>query len=239
MKNLLYILVLCLISIQPIRAHAQDDNETYDPFFDYDEQDGAASEEADTNFFKNGRFLTMGLLIGQRSFTQGMSHLYENNVCVGGYLSYFFDLRFALQFGFTSGSHNMVIRSPVDTYTGGIKMNAFSMDLKYYMNTQNVTKGLAALNPYVLGGFTSISRETMVKNQSEFGKDTATAFDIGAGIEFPLMQKSMYFGVQGLYQIVNFRDEGSEIILANGTDKTGLYPNGDILTIMGIIGINF
>ena len=173
MRNLICALILCLISIHSLPAHSQDENDTYDPFFDYNEYDGASDEEADTNFFRHGRFLTMGFLIGQRSFTQGMSDIYKNNVCVGGYLSYFFDLRFAMQFGFTSGSHDMTIHAPSATYTGGVKMNAFSLDLKYYMNTQNVTKGLASLNPYVLGGFSSITRETVVTNQSAFGKDSA------------------------------------------------------------------
>ena len=33
-----------------------------------------------------------------------------------------------------------------------------NVDVKYYFNTQNVTRGLADLNPYILGGFGKIDR---------------------------------------------------------------------------------
>lgn len=231
-------LILCLILIRAPGAYAQDGDDAYDPFIDYNEYEIADEEEADINFFRHGRFLTAGFSIGQRMFTEGMSDLFEDDIAYGLYLSYFFDLRFALQFGYLTGNHAF----SVGGLSGDSKLNGISVDLKYYLNTQNVTKGLASLNPYVIGGFTSFSRESVIDGQPEFGKDSAMAFDLGVGIEFPLMDKKMYVGGQAMYQLVNFKNENSEIILNKGTVSevpTGKYPNGDLITLLFILGVNF
>jgi hypothetical protein len=241
MKTLTLKLVFCLILIQGLTslAFAQDNTDAYDPFIDYNEFEIADEEEADINFFRHGRFLTAGFLFGQRSFTQGMSEVFVKDVVYGLYLSYFFDLRFALQLGYSTGSHAIGVSGGGKTVTGDTKISGVSLDLKYYFNTQNVTKGLASLNPYVIGGFTSFTRQSVVDGQPEFSKDDAMGFNMGAGIEIPFLRNKMYFGAQGMYQVVNFRDENSQIELDGGTIKTNKYPNGDFITFMGILGVNF
>ncbi len=218
-------------------AHAQDEGDVYDPFIDYSEFEEAGQEEADINFFRNGRLLTAGIAVGQRTFTEGMADIFENDVSYGLFLSYFFDLRFALQFSYMTGSHGLAISSGGTKVTGDAKINSIGVDIKYYFNTQNVTKGLAQFNPYLLGGFSSVSRESNTAGQTEFGKDSAMAFDAGAGIEFPIMRNEMYLGAQALYQLVSFKDENTELQI--GGTGTGKYPNGDFLTFTAIIGVNF
>ncbi len=237
MKNRALALFFSLNLIHIGTALAQDASDAYDPFIDYNEYEIADEEEADINFFRHGRFLTMGFLIGQRIFTEGMADVFKNDISYGLYLSYFFDLRFALQFGYVTGNHAITV--PTTNITGNAKLNGLSVDLKYYLNTQNVTKGLATLNPYFIGGFTSYSRESTVDGQPEFAKDSAMAFDLGAGIEIPMMQNKMYFGAQVLYQLVNFPDENSEITYDVPAVGTGHYPNGDIISVMAILGVNF
>lgn len=220
-------------------AHADEAQDAYDPFIDYNEYESADEEEADINFFQNGRMLTMGFLLGQRSFTEGMGEIFNDDAVFGMYLSYFFDLRFALQFGYLTGSHGVKVTGGPTTVTGDSDMSAVSVHFKYYVNTQNVTKGLATLNPYFIAGFSNTSRETVIDGQPEFGKDSAMGFDAGAGIEFPMLRNKMYFGAQAMYSMVNFKDENTEIKLNNSADPTGKYPNGDMFTILGIIGVNF
>src|ERR1035437_7876708 len=53
-----------------------DADDTYDPFADYSEFDEAQEEEADINFFRHGRFVTIGFIGGLRGFTQGLGNLY-------------------------------------------------------------------------------------------------------------------------------------------------------------------
>lgn len=239
--SLLAIGLTALMSLTPHKAWAGDDSgDAYDPFIDYNEYEAENEEEADINFFRNGRLLTVGALFGDRTFTQGLGTIYQSNLSYGLYLSYFFDLRFALQFSFLTSSHHLAIPNNSNvSATGTVNLNSLGVDIKYYFNPQNLTKGVATLNPYVIGGFSSIQRQTNIDGQPEFGKDSAMAFDIGAGIEYPFMQKKMYVGAQALYQIVNFPDQNSEIKLNNGTVSTGIYPNGSILTGLVILGLNF
>ncbi len=221
------------------RAWAGDDaNDAYDPFIDYNEYEVEDEEEADINFFRQGRLLTAGFLIGERGFTQGMSQIYDKNIAYGLYLSYFFDLRFALQFSYVTSSHRFHASSPTTNATGNVLLNGISVDIKYYFNTQNLTKGLATFNPYVIGGFTSFQRQTTVDSQPEFAKDSAMAFDVGAGFEIPILQKKMYLGAQALYQVVNFPNQNTEITFQDQS-KTGIYPTGSFLTGLAIIGVNF
>jgi hypothetical protein len=216
-----------------------DADDTYDPFADYSEFDEAQDEEADINFFHNGRFVTLGFIGGMRGFTSGLGTMYRPATSFGLFLSYFFDLRFALQFSFNTSSHGFHIGAPnhVDA-NGDIGISSFSLDIKYYINTQNVTKGLAKFNPYIIAGFGRVDRTTNIQNVEGFGKEGAMAFDLGAGIELPMMRNKMFFGAQGLYQMVNFQDKNTEVIFVD-SQRTGRYPNGDSYTLLGIIGVNF
>ena len=81
-----------------------DADDSYDPFADYSEFDSAQEEEEDINFFRNGRFISIGLLLGYRGWTENLASLMSANLNYGVFLTYFFDLRFALQFSFLTGS---------------------------------------------------------------------------------------------------------------------------------------
>ncbi len=214
-------------------------DETYDPFADYSEFDQASDEEADINFFRNGRFFTIGFLGGYRVVTETMSQLYQSAPAYGLYLSYFFDLRFALQINFLTGDHTISYTSRAGTQVhGDANISAIGMSLKYYLNTQNVTRGLAALNPYLLGGFSEVYRTATVVAEGAYSKDNALGFDVGVGIEIPMMRNKMYFGGQAVYELVNFANENSEVVLANN-EHTGFYPKGDFITVLAILGVNF
>ena len=226
-------------SVAPGEKVAQfDADDTYDPFADYSEFDEAQEEEADINFFRHGRFVTLGFQGGLRGFTQGLSRIYTSAPAFGLFLSYFFDLRFALQFSFNTSNHSLNVTSGSQVASGSVSMTDFSVDLKYYINTQNVTKGLAKFNPYGIAGFSRVDRTVTIDGLDGFGKEGAMGFDIGAGIELPMMRNKMFFGAQAMYQMINFQDKNSEIVFANG-QHTGQYPNGDSYTLLGIIGVNF
>lgn len=215
-----------------------DTDDTYDPFADYSDFDQAEEEEADINFFRNGRFVTLGFLGGLRGFTGNLSNIYQQNTSFGLFLSYFFDLRFALQFSFSTSDHAFSVTSGQDSATGTVGLTTFNLDLKYYLNTQNVTKGLAKFNPYIIGGFAQGQRTVSITGLQGYGKEGAMGVDLGAGIEFPLMRNKMFFGAQGMYQMINFPDKNQQIVFANG-NQTGKYPNGDSYTLMAILGVNF
>lgn len=219
---------------------AQADEDSYDPFSDYSEFEESMEEEEDINFFRNGRLVTMGFILGYRGWTQVLGQVYSGSPAFGLFLSYFFDLRFALQFGYLTSDHPLFVpaRNGASSIQGSVNVTDISFLLKYYFNTQNVTRGLADLNPYAVAGFSQLYRTAVVTGNNSFAKDSAFAFDIGAGLEIPMMRNKMYFGSQLLYQIANFADEGKQY-----QDKderlTGVTPTGDTWTLLGVLGVNF
>ena len=222
-------------------AQAEGDD-AYDPFADYSEFEETADEEEDLNFFRNGRLLTVGFLGGYRGWTGTLGSLYSSGPTFGLYLCYFFDLRFALQFGYVTNETTLHIPARAGAGSavidGNINIDDLQVLLKYYFNTQNVTRGLASLNPYVVGGFSQVYRTTTVSGNQNFGKDSAFGFDIGAGLELPMMRNKMYFGGQALYQIINFSDANKDFLDAQGVD-TGVKGSGSSFTLMAVLGINF
>lgn len=220
-------------------AQAESDD-SYDPFSDYSEFDEASDEEADVHFFRNGRFFTVGLAAGMRAFTGQLNTLYSSGATYGVFLSYFFDLRLALQFGFNTGDYSFQLATPGEaTLPGNVSMTFIHANLKYYFNTQNVTKGLADLNPYLLGGFSQVYRTVTVQGVDGFGKDAAVGIDVGLGIEIPLMRRKAFFGIQGTYHYVNFKDESSPMLNPVSGTPSGITPKGDTYDVLGIIGMNF
>ncbi len=217
-----------------------DTDDSFDPFADYSEFEAAEDEEADLNFFRNGRFVTMGFMGGARTWTEGLGKILgSTNPHFGFFLNYFFDLRFALQFSFITGDHDFAVETTANNKkTGNVGIQNFGIDLKYYINTQNVTRGLAAFNPYFIGGISQMYRTTTVSGVTGFGKEAATAFDLGLGIEFPMLRNKMFFGFQGMYQLVTFKNENSPIKFNNG-EVTGIYPTGDTYTALFVLGVNF
>ncbi len=215
---------------------------TFDPFSDYSEFEEGSEEEADINFFHNGRFFSIGLLGGYESFTDTLGELYAPSFQFGLFLEYFFDLKLAMQIAYITATHTLTIDSgTVNPYTGTVGISHFEFDLKYYLNTQNVTRGLAALNPYLLIGASTYTRKTNINGSGGEVDDSAFGAQAGGGIEIPLMHNSAFFGIQATYNYIAFPGEGQPItVTSNGvTTPLGLTPNGDALSIMGILGMSF
>ena len=235
----------------PLKSHAQssdhqsyllaqsDPDEAYDPFSDYSEFDEDSDEEADVNFFRNGRFFTVGLAGGYRGFTGNFADQYSAAPTFGLFLSYFFDLRLALTLGFQTGDHSVkfTVNDNSKTYTGNVSITSINFDLKYYLNTQNVTRGLADLNPYVLGGLGQFYRTYTISGLDGYSRDSTMGVDIGAGLEIPLMRKKAYLGLQGAYHYVNFSDENKSYV--DSTEHLDKNLTGDFYDFTFILGMNF
>lgn len=217
-----------------------DYDDAYDPFADYSEFEESMEEEEDINFFRNGRLLTIGFLFGYRGWTGNLNKILTGNPGFGLFLAYFFDLRFAMQIGYMTSDHQVAVPATdnSEAINGAISISDVSINFKYFLNTQNVTRGLADLNPYLVAGFSQIYRTYTLTGTDVTSKDSAIAFDVGAGIEIPIMRNRMYFGVQAMYQYVNFPDEGKEMIDEND-HRTGVYPRGDSWNVIGVLGTNF
>jgi hypothetical protein len=218
-----------------------DIDDSYDPFSDYSEFDQASDEEADINFFRNGRFFTVGFALGMRGFTDTMNQIYSSSPTFGLFMSYFFDLRLAMELGFQTGDHDfgIITSNPLDRLAGNVSLTFIHLNLKYYFNTQNVTRGLADINPYFLGGFSQVYRTYTLENIDIPSREASMGVNGGLGIEIPLMRRKAFFGTQVTYRYVNFKDENSLIINSTTGTNYGVKPKGDSFDIVGILGLSF
>lgn len=254
-KLLAFAAILISLNHSQTFAQAADVDESFDPFSDYNEFEQDAEEEADINFFKNGRFLTLGLQLGYRGYTAGgFSEAYTPNLIYGVQFSYFFDLQLATSIGFSIGDHNVAFKSYSDAaftsvsqaYSGNVNIQTLDVNFKYYFNTENVTKGLADLNPYIIAGVGYYRRTYNLNNELAPNPDNVPGFKLGAGLEIPLLRRRAYLGIQGSYHLVQFPDENKRFIEEGSGGVAGGEPrlvkpslDGDIFDISSIIGINF
>lgn len=241
-KIWIFALLATNLFAHPVQAQFDDGTDAYDPFADYSEFEEATDEEADINFFRNGRFLTVGFFGGYRMFTSVLGELYQGGASYGGFVSYFFDLRFAIQIGYMTGDHPFNLLVGSNQFKGLNSVSSTSFNIKYYLNTQNVTRGLAKINPYLIGGFSQVYRTQRFNGTEGFTRDGATGFEGGIGVEFPIMRNKLFIGTELSYQLVNFSNENTEMIItgSNGTPvSTGIFPRGDLVRFLGILGINF
>ena len=240
-RRLFSLLLLSTILVFPQHSFAQlDSDEAYDPFADYSEFDEASDEEADINFFKNGRFLTAGLALGPQTFTGGMASAYSDAPIMGLTLSYFFDLRLALTLGLMTSDHSVKIKTTGETLTGNVGINEVNIHMKYYLSTQNMIKGIADLNPYLVGGFSQVTRSYSIAELQSESRETATSTDFGGGIEIPLLRRKSFFGFQAVYHYINFADENKRGIRDSVGDQLLLKKlDGDYINWQLILGMNF
>lgn len=215
-----------------------DPDEAFDPFSDYSEFDEASDEEADINFFRNGRFFTLGVVAGMRNFTGNLGSAYSQGASYGLSLTYFFDLRSALALNFVTGDHGVdfTVNNGSKNYTGNVSMSSLSFDYKHYFNTQNITRGLADLNPYALLGFGQFYRSYSLDNFEGTARDATMGVNIGAGLEIPLMRRKAFLGIQGAYHLVNFADENGQYV---GSERLDRRLSGDFYDVLLILGMNF
>jgi len=251
MKLLIQTLIFLslLIITTPHKAFAQtaESDESFDPFSDYNDFEQETEEEADINFLKNGRYLTLALVGGYRGFTGGFSQAYTGSLNYGVQFNYFFDLNLALSFGYTTGDNNVSFNSYTDAgifrenYSGNVNIQTFDIHIKYYINTDNVTKGLADLNPYIALGTGFYTRTYSLDNEIPADPDKVFGFRIGAGLEIPLVRRNYYLGFQTIYNYVQFPDENKDGIEETDTQVYKVSPslNGDIFEIHTILGVNF
>lgn len=238
--HFLSLILLAGLVLTPHLGHAQSDgDDAYDPFADYSEFDENTDEEADINFFRHGRFVTMGFAMGYRGFTDKLATIQTGAPSYGLFMSYFFDLRSAVQISFLTGDHGYEVAYGGDKVTGNIGFTLVNLDYKYYMNTQNITRGLADLNPYLMGGIAQVYRTKTVPGDLSDGRSETMGFNFGGGVEVPLNRKKSFFAIQMTYRFYNFKDENNNIYMPNSDQTSNIKPRGDSIDVLGILGLNF
>ncbi len=217
-------------------AQIDADDESFDPFADYSEFENTGEEEADINFFLNGRMFNFGFLIGYRDWTGEVAKLSEPSYNLGFFLTFYFSLSFAFELDVQHGNNKVEfvdVDNNNEILPGSISATYYNFNIKYYLYLQNVTRGLAAFNPYILLGYAYSSRTiTLTGTGSNFVKDTGTGFTGGLGFEIPVFDNSAYLGLQAKYYFLNFDLEAAP------NDGSPRF-DGDTYVGSLVIGINF
>ena len=116
-------------------------------FIDYGEFQDDVTEEESINFFHYGRSISIALAGGYEALTFNIRQLYGDTGFVGLNLSFFLDLRFAVQISgvFPSNHYNSL-------YNTVFPFAHYGLDLKYYWNRQYLNKDRDFFSPYVIFG---------------------------------------------------------------------------------------
>jgi len=247
MKTLSFLILSFLIYL-PGLTHAQDAivDDAFDPFADYSDFVEATTEETDVNFFKFGRMISAGAQLGMRNFSGELGNVFGNDNLFGGFFTYYLTIQMAVQISYTSGTHSAVLNleEEIDeSFEGSSSLGVLSLHGKYFLNTQNFTKAVSKFNPYVIGGFSQISRRiTEFSNPTVSGNDNSGSFDFGFGGEYLFNENRNFVSLQFMYFATDFPNENREIVVTreNGsTFDTGRFLAGDMFTISVMLGINY
>jgi len=244
---LILFLVLSFSTLSFAQDISDEDDDSFDPFADYSEFIEASTEESDLNFFKFGRLLSAGAWGGFRTFTGNKGKNNSAGNFFGLFFTYYFSLQFAAQVSFTTGSHSVSIpiTNGEPAAQGDIRYQNVSLHAKYFINTQNLTKNIAQFNPYIVSGFSLVTRSgsltnTNGGNTTSQGADSASGFDIGVGIEYLFNNKKAFAGFQLLYQSANFPGDNVPILSGPASsDPAVRNDSGDPIMGMASVGFNF
>ena len=222
---------------------ADEELNAYDPFADYSEFENTAEEQENINFFQTGRFLTLGFLGGVKLFTLNMATLYQVGPAYGGYLNYFFDLNFAIQFRLAASTHSIAIKTDTgEPFVGAIDFISIGVDFKYFLDKNLFNKNFSWLQPYFfLGVFhaTSVLFATLT-DQEGYNDDRGYGLNMGLGVEIQVLKK-IHFGIQYAFKFVNLESEAVPLTLNTGNSSRNISfrPYGDWMNISMLLGVNF
>lgn len=185
-------------------------------------------EAEDEIFFYESRFVDLGLHLGGRTFTGGLSRLFGTGLSVGGFFSYYFTRRFALEVTLNNSWHEFLI----DGKRGTATIFDILGRAKYYFVSDGYSKALSFANPYLFIGGGQFIRKQHRKDLNVSNTTHGPVIEFGGGFEIPLKERQIFLGIKPSYQLVFFQDE---------SDKTrrGTRLNGDTISFVTSLTYSF
>lgn len=218
-----------------------------DIFSDFNEDLESSQVLEDERFYRYGRFFSVNLGGGFTTFTGNRGRAYDDNPPTFHLsLNYFLDFQKAIALGVEYSRHTMILNSKVNGFREKERLGAVNSDMtrvfvgyKYYMETADLGTAITYSNPYIIGrmeywyqSVKYLDHKDLPRRQGHGEIGTA----IGAGFEFPIELKASYFGVEGLFHVVNFFDKYTQDYAQIPGDKASTYgfPNldGNVLSLM-------
>jgi hypothetical protein len=214
--GLLFTLTLFFGSTRHAFAESQDSNEykgITDPFGDPANYEFSDDEKEDKEFFHLGRYFQIGVDMGAGIFTGGLGQTTSPGFYFGVHVVYFFDRSLALELGAHFADHLDSIR-PSTGQTADIDTQVIPVTagLRYYFDTKDAPKAIAAANPYLVVGIGSYFRiQTVLDNTLNVPLNNANTANFGAfgggGLEFNIYKKHIFLGVDARFHYVMWTDQ--------------------------------
>lgn len=185
----------------------EEDDFTGSPYTNYGEfNNQEAEEEADEQYFQYGRFFGLSLGLGYEAVTGNRGALWQGGFPLIEFkLHYWFDFHFALTIDVYSANHFFQDNNPQIGHTD-VNLVHLGLELKYYFDTKDLSSTISFANPYVIAGVGPYTKTETSVLVGAADTDTAIGADAGAGIEFAVAPKKVYFEFEGRIHIVQFKD---------------------------------
>ena len=227
-----------------IPGRAESQNPDYrgitDPFGDPSSYEFADDEKDDKEFFHLGRYLMFGVDIGVGVFTGGLGTSVQPSAYIGGKLLYFFDRALAFEAAGHYANHLDQVRSAKTAGAGvdlELTMVPITGGFRYYFDTRGAPKAIAAANPYLaFGGGLYMRTVRELSNSGNITSDPGTTNNFGgyggAGVEFAVYRRHVYFGVDFRYHFIFFQDADSTLggAVAPGARSGGYFTSAATLS---------
>jgi hypothetical protein len=183
----------------------EEDDFSSTPFTEYGEFNEEQDEAADTRFFQYGRFFGVSVGVGAESISGNRGLLWQGGWPLLDFkVHYWFDFNVALDLGVFTAPHFYDIAS--DSEHVDVSMVHLGVDVKYYFDTKNLSAAISFANPYVVLGFGSYSKTEVSTLEETTEQDTAVGLNAGAGLEFAIRHRKVYFQIEGKAHFATFKD---------------------------------
>lgn len=209
-----------------------------DIFNNFNEDLEASQVVEDERFYRYARFFSFNVGIGMTRFQGNRGRAYRQNFDPSFNISvnYFFDFLSSFSLGFQYSRHAMF----VDTVTAGSKTDPFGaieitmlrpfFAFRYYVDTSNYGNAITYSNPYALLRleYWYLSKKFTETNKED-ERGGGIGLGLGFGLEFPIVLKESYVGVELLWHNAAFFDKYTKDYAAINTSDPS-SPTYDDLT---------
>lgn len=232
------------MSLNPWTSHAEgpapkedrtkqpeEDDFAQTPFTEYGEFNEDEEEAADTAFFQRGRFFGVSGGLGYQGIVGNRGLIWQ-----GGFptidlkLHYWFDFNFALDLGGYFSSH-FYDEDNAGTNQASVAWLQAGLTVKYYFDTRNLSAPLSFASPYVLAGAGSYTKIETLSSNAATQTESTIGFNAGAGLEFVIKPRKLYFALENRWHFMGFSDTGSQNFTGRGVSDL----SGAFFTIVGNI----
>lgn len=243
------LLALCTtLSLAGLPAHAQMNQEGFDDYGAFQSDPVDLDQEYQETF---GRFFQINTHLGSSVVTGGLGKAYSAGFMFGLRFIFFFDKALAAELSASFVRHSFLYneentgRAGVEI-DGSVNMIPLSLGVRYAFDPESLSRGFAAMNPYLVGGGELVFRSEKVKTADTFGlqNDITQKFNdgavvnsramgifVGGGFEFDVYRKKLFLGLDIRYHLLYWNDGASFV---GNTSRRG---NG--ITILGSASYNY